>query len=324
VKDNHCTTRWLNWTGVQRTTAGRNSRHDAGSALDVTTARTLAPLNRSATTRSSCFLKLFRGLPLAAGNNRYHQQNQIMNPRLKLLTLILTSLSVAGWLGAAPVLSDVGEAESFGHAALFMGATTGDISLAPVCGPMPAPVPPQNANNNQCFAVNAPPLATSFSAPDLCRIMLPKKATRTIIYPALNFFISYELKNNTGVFQNRGQFQFLANVSIESDVLQGIVDPRTEQPANGKLDGLFTDSYNLDRSMQTLDREKQRLMLTRVGNAGITKSSLVGLGFPQTVVDDLFNSPMTIRKSVTGNVQLLNDETTTPATITANMRLFGD
>ena len=254
-----------------------------------------------------------------------------MKPTItKLLALILATFALPGWLNAGPPPADVSEGESFGRPALYMGAATGDISLANECGPMPAPVPPNTANNNQCFALNAAPASTTFNAVDVCRIKLPKKATRSIIYPALNFFVGYELKNNTGSFQDHGRFRFLAVVSVESDTLLDptIIDPRTGEPANGKIDGLFIYSYEEDRSMQPEDRQRQRLMLSRVGNAGISKASLVGLGFPQSVVDNLFNSAMTVRISVTGTVQLLNDQAApsavNPATITANMRLFGD
>ena len=61
------------------------------------------------------------------------------------------------------------------------------------------------------------------------------------------------------------------------------------------------------------------MTLVRAGNAGLNKANLVAQGFSQTVVDNLFAGPMTIRMSITGDAQLVTD-----ATITGNMRLFGD
>jgi hypothetical protein len=54
---------------------------------------------------------------------------------------------------------------------------------------------------------------------------------------------------------------------------------------------------------------------------------LVGLGLSQSVVDNLFAGPMTVRMNMVGDTQLLNmgpGGTIEGATVTANMRLFGD
>jgi hypothetical protein len=182
-------------------------------------------------------------------------------------------------------------------------------------------VPPATVNDDQCFTLAPAPATTTFDAEDICRIKLPKKATRTIIYPALNFFINYQLENTTGVFQSQGLFAYTASLTIESDVLldPSIIDPNTGLPANGKLVGQFTYVFRDDRSMDLSARQRQRETLVRVGNAGINKAQLVGQGLSQSVVDDLFKSAMTIRMSITGSAKLVTD-----ATITGNMRLFGD
>lgn len=59
--------------------------------------------------------------------------------------------------------------------------------------------------------------------------------------------------------------------------------------------------------------------LVRVGNAGINKAQLIGQGLDPTVVDNLFKNPMTLRMNVTLTAQLVTD-----ASLTCNMRLFGD
>lgn len=241
---------------------------------------------------------------------------------LKSVAVIFCSVAVAGGLrGAPPSADDVGDAGSFGHAALYMGADSGFVTLAPVCDPEPPPVPPETANDSQCFTLNPAPASTHFEAEDICRIKLPKKATKTIIYPALNFFINYQLQNTTGVDQPQGLFSFLATLTIESDALldPSITDPQTGLPANGKLQFQFTYSYRDDRRMEDGDRQRQRMTLVRVGNAGINKAALINQGLSSAVVDDLFNSAMTIRMSISGDVKLATD-----ASITGNMRLFGD
>jgi hypothetical protein len=240
----------------------------------------------------------------------------------KILAVTLSSLAVVGGLRAAPPTpAEVGEVESFGHNVQYMGAVSGFITLSPACTPAPTPVPPATANDDQCFTLAAAPATTGFDAEDILRIKLPKKATRTIIYPALNFFINYQLQNSTGVFQPQGLFSYTASLTIESDVLlnPSIIDPSTGLPANGKLVGQFSYIFRDDRSMDVNARQRQRETLVRVGNAGINKAALIAQGLSESVVDDLFKKEMTIRMSVTGSAKLLTD-----ATITCNMRLFGD
>ena len=98
-----------------------------------------------------------------------------------------------------------------------------------------------------------------------------------------------------------------------------IIDPQTGLPANGKLVNQFSYNYRDDRSMDTNDRQRLRETLVRVGNAGINKDALIAQGLAPAVVDDLFRSAMTIRMNVTGTARLVTD-----ASITCNMRLFGD
>src|SRR5256714_11409278 len=245
-----------------------------------------------------------------------------MKYSLRLITLVLSSFAVAGFLRAGPPsAADVGDAESVGHAAPYMGAASGFLQLAPACSPSPKPVPPATANDNQCFAVNPQPATTSFVANDILRIKLPKKATRTIIYPALNFFVDYQLKNDSGADQDPTFFTFSAELVIESDALldPSIIDPQTGLPANGKLIAGFGYTYRDNRSMKDGDRQRLHETLGRVGNAGINKAALVAGGLSQTVVDNLFASAMTIRMNVTGSSKFVTD-----ASVTCNMRLFGD
>lgn len=238
---------------------------------------------------------------------------------LKLFVIVLSTVALAGTMKAAPSAADVGDAETFGHAALYMGAATGGIALSPDCSAIPTPTP--SAPGFQCFTLNPAPATTTFDAQDICFIKLPKNATRNVIYPVVNIFLNYQLENTTGVVQPSGRLFFNASLSIESDVLldPSIIDPLTGLPANGKLIGQFPSIYNDDRRMDVDDRHRQRINVVRVGNTGITKAQLVSQGLSQSVVDDLFKSAMTIRMSVSGIARLVTD-----ASLTGNVRLFGD
>jgi hypothetical protein len=242
-----------------------------------------------------------------------------MKNTLRILTFALSGLAMTSLLRAGPpTAADVGDVESFGHAALYMGVATGSVELSPDPCTGPAPMP---GDGSQCFQLAPAPAATTFNAEDICRIKLPKKATRTIIYPALNFFVNYQLNNTTGTFQPQGLFNFTAILTIQSDALldPSIIDPATGLPANGKMSGQFSYVYRDDRSMQINDRQRQRITLVRVGNAGINKAALVAQGWPQSVIDAMFTGPMTVSMSMTGGARLATD-----ANVTGNMRLFGD
>jgi len=99
---------------------------------------------------------------------------------LSMFALVLTSRA------APPSPADVGDAETFGHPALYMGAASGFVTLStdpcPVATPTPSPVP---NGDSFCFQLNSAPALTTYTATDVARIRLPKKATRNVIYPAL-------------------------------------------------------------------------------------------------------------------------------------------
>src|SRR6476661_790850 len=116
--------------------------------------------------------------------------------------LVVSSFALTSFLRAGPPsASDVGDAETFGHPALYMGATSGFEILAQVGGcPAPTPSPSPASNGDSfCDELNPAPNVTTFQHDNICRINLPKKATRNVIYPVLNIFLNYQLQNSTGV-----------------------------------------------------------------------------------------------------------------------------
>jgi hypothetical protein len=246
------------------------------------------------------------------------------NKIYKILLMSPLMLLMAFELRAGPPsAADVGDVDSFGQNAHYMGAASGFITLSDACpSPTPTPVPPATPDDNQCFNLNPPPAVTAFSAQNICRINLPKNSTKDIIYPVLNFFTNYQLQNSTGVPQPQAIFNYSATLTIVSAVLNdpSIIDPNTGLPANGQLIFVFyPDQFRVDRSLAVDERIRTRLDYARAGNAGITKAGLVASGLSQHVVDDLFKNPMTIRMDVTGTAKFVTD-----ASVTCNMRLFGD
>jgi len=237
-----------------------------------------------------------------------------MKQSLKLILLVLSSFAVAGFLQAGPpTAADVGDAETFGHAALYMGAVSGFQTLEPTGG-CPAP-----SSDSSCDEL-APGL-TNFSHENICRINLPKKATRNVIYPAINIFLNYQLQNSAATDQ-QGLLRFTAGITIVSDALNGpdCTDPSTSAPCGGKMTLLFNYNYRDDRNMHPNDRQRLQETLVRVGNTGLTRQQFHdSFGLTNASVDALFAGPMTVQLDINGSARNL-----TNASITCNMRLFGD
>ena len=218
--------------------------------------------------------------------------------------------------GAGPSPADVGDADSFGHNAQYMGAVSGFVILANDCTGLDLPP------DQRCFVLGLPGSLTTFTANDLCRIKLPKKATRTLIYPVLTFFENYQLQNTTGFTVPNALFDYSVTLSIESSVLldPSIIDPVTGLPANGTLVFVFSPNRVVeDRTMVDGERSRKRLTFTRAGNAGISKANLIAGGLTPAQADDLFKSAITVHFNMTGRARYVTD-----STITGNMRLFGD
>jgi hypothetical protein len=244
----------------------------------------------------------------------------------KLLIAVAWSLAMAGWLkaGPAPTAADVGDAETFGHSALYMGAASGFETLSPVGGcPAPTPTPSPVPNGDSfCDELNPAPAVTTFSHDNICRINLPKKASRNVIYPVLNVFLNYQLQNSTGVDQPQGLLFFTAGITIVSDALNGpdCIDQTTSAPCGGKLTLLFNYSFRDDRAMKSGDRQRLRETLVRAGNTGLTRQQFRdSFGLTAATVDALFAGAMTVQLDLSGSAKLVTD-----ASITCNMRLFGD
>jgi hypothetical protein len=245
------------------------------------------------------------------------------NHTIKIAVVIFCGLAVARELAAGPTAADVGDAETFGHSALYMGAASGFETLVPA-GTCPAPTPtpsPVPNGDSFCDDLSAAPVQTTFSHDNICRINLPKKASRNVIYPVLNIFLNYQLQNSTGGDQT-GLLRFTAGITIVSDALNGpdCTDQNTGLPCGGKLTLLFDYNYRDDRSMHDGDRQRLRETLVRAGNTGLTRQQFRdSFGLTAATVDALFTGPMTVQLDLSGAAKLVTD-----ASITCNMRLFGD
>ncbi len=164
-------------------------------------------------------------------------------------------------------------------------------------------------------------MTTPFDAGNSCRINLPKDVAKSVIYPVLNFFYNYNMNNTTGA-SAQARFQFTANITIVSNVLNdpSCIDPNTGLPCGGRLTFQFTPNRVFDdRHLDSGEHAQVRMTLTRAGNAGINKQQLIDEGLPSALADDLFHHPMTLQLNVIGTAKNVDS-----ASITSNIRLFAD
>src|SRR5256885_2619282 len=128
-----------------------------------------------------------------------------MNNTRTFFIAITASVALASWLEAgATTENDVGDPDSFKQPANFLGVGSGFIYVnnCPAASPTPVPSPAPNNNSPQCFTTVACPGTDSFDAMNIATVVLPKDATRDIIYPVLNFFHDFTLENTSGSPQN--------------------------------------------------------------------------------------------------------------------------
>src|SRR3954467_15806065 len=90
-----------------------------------------------------------------SGTTQTRKENMKKNTALAVVFALSTLLVLTGILRAAPPPSaaDVGDPDSFGRNAHFMGDASGFITLSPACTPAPTPVPPATADDTQCFTL---------------------------------------------------------------------------------------------------------------------------------------------------------------------------
>src|SRR5437764_13686860 len=226
-----------------------------------------------------CDTDMLRWLaPIVLPKPRKTNPHKMKHYIVRIAFVILSSVAVVTGLRAGPTAADVGDAETFGHPALYMGATSGFVTLAqvgdcPAATPTPSPAP---NGDSFCDPLDPAPALTTFSHDNICRINLPKKASRNVIYPVLNIFLNYQLQNSTGADVPHAELFFTAGITIVSAALNdpSCVHPGTSLPCGGQATFLFNYSYRDDRAMHDGDRQRLRETLVRAGNTGLTRAQL--------------------------------------------------
>jgi hypothetical protein len=211
---------------------------------------------------------------------------------LAVCLLGLTDIAIAA------LADDVGDADSFGRQAKYIGAKSSPyIYLEPDCASL------GDIGTNRCVNLSA-----SGSVPvdqaDLIVFKLPANATRSMVCFSFNLSVSYSFANY-GSARQQSSLSVRPTYTIESSLLSGagIVDPYTGAPANGKISSSLS-SYQTSRSLTPGDSEFENQHFSRQCVGGlINKSTLQAAGLSNLQIARFFASPITLTIGSAGNAR---------------------
>lgn len=239
------------------------------------------------------------------------------NVRARELALRPSQAAVAGVVAAAaPTLAEVGDVDSFGRNVTWLGLTQGDITLSQSGCSAPAdPAAP-------CVALNPAPAVTGFNLDDVARVVLPAKASNSLLCHWLSPVLTIGY-HNPGAAPVVARLVYTPTLTIENEVLNdpALIDPTTGAPFAGKLRTGMTASERFEvplaagMSLNTRERD------SAVCIAGfISRRSLVDLyGLTDAQARQFFKKQTTVRLNVTGSVQYVED-----ASLILGLRIVGD
>ena len=204
---------------------------------------------------------------------------------------------------AAYTDEEVGDANSFGRGVNFIGTVqSGVLTIAPDCTPDPM-FPP--GPKDQCVVPNAVGL-TSFSFPDMGKVLIPGKSAKTLFCHWQTPFGISIYNNATGVYQGQARTIFSATYKIENEVLNDptLLDPNTGLPYGGFINTALGAARD-GRSLQPGESQVYRDNYTRVCLGGlVSKRALIeGYGLSEAQATKFFKKDTTITIGMTGNTR---------------------
>jgi hypothetical protein len=212
--------------------------------------------------------------------------------------------------------ADVGDADSFGHKVVYAGIlASSDVNLTEDCSPGGTPV-------DNCVTLNPQPAPTAFDFEDLAHITLPGKTTHTFLCFHTTTYRYRHYENDTpNVFD--GHFWYQESVTLESDLLNdpSLIDPTTGLPFNGKIRNYIGTDVADRRSLMPGQDDEHSEWSTRTCQGGVISKKYLELQYnlPESIVNQFFKHPITLRLNIEGNAGLV-----TEGYIVTGIRFYGD
>ncbi|HQU84994.1 MAG TPA: hypothetical protein PKY59_17775 [Pyrinomonadaceae bacterium] len=196
-------------------------------------------------------------------------------------------------------VTDVGEPDSFGKNAKFLGtATSGFVYIYYSCDPavLLAELDLTLGADDRCLALPTPGQSVNATFNDIGRIKIPKNSADNVIYFIQSNLVNYDLTNpnSNTVFSN---FSYSPTYTIESDALNdpAAIDPTTGLPMNGSFTTGVGGSQFVSKTFAGGGFETILDRFSSSATRGFARSYFADLGLPQNVINKLYNKPMTIK-----------------------------
>lgn len=208
--------------------------------------------------------------------------------------------------------SDVGDVDSFGRDAHWLGSLFSGIALQSDCSGLSSP----------CQLLLAAPASTSFEFKDIAHISLPADSAHSLfcywISPTLT--VSYGNATAAAVV---ARMEFTPYFTLENPVLlaPGLIDPSTGMPMNGKLLADIDSHQRFEMPLPAGTHIRERKRDSAVCQAGLVSHDvLVNVyGLSRDQAEAFFKVPTTIRLNVDGNAQYVDS-----AILNIGLRIIGD
>jgi hypothetical protein len=201
--------------------------------------------------------------------------------------------------------SDVGDADSFGRNARWIGLmSSGVIQLTDFADDC-LPENFQGGPDDHCVVLNPQPMSTSFSFPDVGRMVIPGKSANSLFCHAQTPISTTLLQNTSGAGMT-ARITYTPTYTFENPVLAdpSLIDPTTGLPFNGKL----TQTLSGIRHQLTLQPGENfwgRDDETRVCiNGMISKKMLMtSFGLTDAQATKFFTKDTIVTMGINGNAQ---------------------
>jgi hypothetical protein len=219
----------------------------------------------------------------------------------------------AGIAAAPPTLEEVGDVDSFGRSLRWLGVTQMNITLADACDDPAA----------ACAVLSPSPAATAFQFEDVARIVLPPKASHSMLCYWLSPFhnVTY---SNPGAAPVVARLRYSPTLTVENTVLDdpALIDPTTGLPFGGRLTTGMTASESFELPLPAGTTVTQRTRDSAVCIAGfLTRRALVDTyGLTEAQAKEFFKRRTTVRMNlVGGQAQYVSN-----ASMVFGFRIIGD
>ena len=231
---------------------------------------------------------------------------------LKSLALARPGVAAA----ALPTVEEVGDVDSFARNVTWLGLTQGYVTLTHAGCPTPAEA------DAPCIALNAAPATTSFALEDIARVVLPAKASNSLLChwfsPALS--ITYQNPGSTPVV---AKLNYNPTLTVENEVLNdpALIDPTTGVAFGGKLRTSMTASerFEVPLAAGMVLNSRERDSATCIAGF-INKRTLVGtFGLSEAQARQFFRKKTTIRMNISGFTQYVEE-----GSLVLGLRIVGD